>query len=77
MEKNYLDNEITNRVTGFRAPSTFHEKVRVFCEANDITPSQLYRRATLTFIESVERAETRKNKSASRDFNQLTNQPFQ
>lgn len=41
---------IENRITGFRAPSTFHEKVQAFCKANDLTPSQLYRRATMAFI---------------------------
>ena len=46
-------NLIYNRTVGFRAPSTFHEKVQAFCEANDLTPSQVFRRATLAYIENL------------------------
>ena len=45
-----MANTIYNRNAGFRAPSTFHEKVQAFCEANDLTPSQVFRRATLAYI---------------------------
>jgi len=45
--------DISNRNVGFRAPNTFIEKVSAFCEANDLTPSQVYRRGTLAYIENL------------------------
>lgn len=48
-----MNNTIYNRNAGFRAPSTFHDKVAAYCEANDLTPSQVFRRATLTYIDAA------------------------